>query len=47
MEGKVVFFVDAAHGMSSRLGQGCQAGCDDVWVFNQLLQEENNNLDNV
>ena len=47
MEGKVVLIGDAAHGMSSRLGQGCQAGCDDVWVFNQLLQEENNNLDNV
>ncbi|MGK7878913.1 MAG: FAD-dependent oxidoreductase [Crocosphaera sp.] len=47
MEGKVVLIGDAAHGMSSRLGQGCQAGFNDVWVFNQLLQEENNNLDNV
>ncbi|MDJ0658187.1 MAG: NAD(P)/FAD-dependent oxidoreductase [Crocosphaera sp.] len=46
-EGKVVLVGDAAHAMSSRLGQGCQAAFNDVWVLNQLLQEENNNLDIV
>ncbi|MDJ0846483.1 MAG: NAD(P)/FAD-dependent oxidoreductase [Crocosphaera sp.] len=47
IEGKVVLVGDAAHAMSSRLGQGCQAAFNDVWVLNQLLQEENNNLDIV
>lgn len=47
VEGKVVLVGDAAHAMSSRLGQGCQAAFNDVWVLNQLLEEENNNLDIV
>lgn len=44
-EGKVILIGDAAHGMSSRLGQGCQAAFYDVLVLDQLLQEENNNLE--
>ncbi|MEA5532889.1 NAD(P)/FAD-dependent oxidoreductase [Crocosphaera sp. XPORK-15E] len=44
LEGKVALIGDAAHGMSSRLGQGCQAAFNDAIALYKLLVEENNNL---
>ena len=43
-QGQAVLIGDAAHAMSSYLGQGCQAAFNDVVVLDRLLQEEADNL---
>ena len=47
LPGQVVLLGDAAHGMSSRLGQGCQAAFGDVLVLDELLGAEGDRLDRV
>ncbi|MGB3508235.1 MAG: NAD(P)/FAD-dependent oxidoreductase [Microcoleaceae cyanobacterium] len=44
LPGKAVLVGDAAHAMSSYLGQGCQAAFGDVMALDKLLQEEADNL---
>lgn len=44
LPGKAVIIGDAAHAMSSYLGQGCQAAFGDVIALDRLLQEEGDNL---
>ncbi|MDJ0554388.1 MAG: NAD(P)/FAD-dependent oxidoreductase [Microcoleaceae cyanobacterium MO_207.B10] len=47
LPGQAIIVGDAAHAMSSRLGQGCQAAFSDVMAFDRLLQEEADNLNIV
>ncbi|MGA1265328.1 MAG: FAD-dependent oxidoreductase, partial [Prochlorothrix sp.] len=47
LPGQAVLLGDAAHGMSSRLGQGCQAAFGDVLVLDELLGAEGDRLDRV
>ncbi|MDJ0631865.1 MAG: NAD(P)/FAD-dependent oxidoreductase [Xenococcaceae cyanobacterium MO_188.B29] len=47
LQGQAVLIGDAAHAMSSYLGQGCQAAFNDVLVLDKLLKEEADNLDIV
>lgn len=47
LPGQAVLIGDAAHGMSSYLGQGCQAAFSDVVALDKLLQEEADNLNVV
>lgn len=44
LPGKAVIIGDAAHAMSSYLGQGCQAAFSDAIALEQLLREEGDNL---
>ncbi len=44
LSGKAVLIGDAAHGMSSYLGQACQAAFNDVIVLDKLLKEEADDL---
>lgn len=44
LQGQAVLIGDAAHAMSSNLGQGCQAAFNDVLVLDKLLKEEADNL---
>lgn len=47
LAGQAVLLGDAAHAMSSRLGQGCQAAFGDVLVLDELLAAADDRLDRV
>lgn len=41
--GKILMLGDAAHAVSPSIGQGCNAGLEDVLIFNQLLDQYQDN----
>ncbi len=47
LPGKVILLGDAAHGMSSQLGQGCQSALSDALALANLLTNENDRLETV
>ncbi|MDH6056429.1 FAD-dependent oxidoreductase [Umezakia ovalisporum] len=44
LDDSVIIMGDAAHAVSSSIGQGCNAALEDVAVFNQILNEYADNL---